>query len=198
MTKSNFIKYLKDKYKAQKVNNSDWRFVLVENEHEYLTLMPSIGGVPSNQRIVGVPVVSPQWYKSLAESVFHEDLGGGLFIGNQYSKVTESGKLTEQDIDQMVSACIDWSNEINQLDNIRKVFDEHLSGFNSFPPLRAQELFILSNIIQGNNEKLKEIRNDFLTNNSMGFTPLFRSCHFDRAIELSMKYKSGELVSPLY
>ncbi|MGB1298381.1 MAG: DUF6990 domain-containing protein [Psychrobium sp.] len=204
MKKKDLMKYLRDRYKVVD-DHGEKAFALVNDGRGTFRLLPDLGGTPQKRQFNCVATMTVPWFSQLTSEIFKEDIVDSLFFYGSYLHTPESGVVTEQDVDDMVDFFVKWFEEMIIDSNVAEYLREHLDRYTSLEldtytsdvPIGSQRSFIIVNAIKGNVDKLSDYLQSFQRGDNKGFTPLFKAEHFERAVELSKKYKSGELVPPI-
>ncbi len=198
------MKYLKARFEIVNAYGEK-RIALINDERGVLRLLPDLGGAPQKRQLNCVATMTVPWFSQLTSAIFKEDIVDSLYFYGSYLHTPESGIVSEQDVDDMVKFFVQWFEKMIIDSNVAEYLREHLDCYTSLEldtytsdvPIGSQRSFIIVNAIKGNVDKLSHYLQSFQRGDTKGFTPLFKAEHFERSIELSKKYKSGELVPPI-
>lgn len=198
MKKLEMFGYLKKKFEYEKDNGS-FEFFLKNDSFGFLSFIPNISGTEKNQQLLGVPLMSFPWCISLELEIFqYEGKGIRPFdVGVQYRHYPDDGFIGEKDIDKMIASFFLWFEEQSKEEIVAMKMSDFYKKETDLPPARWQFKHIVACVLKGDSDTLLGYLNSFKSGDRMNFIPLIKQEHFERAISISLKYKSGELKSPV-
>ncbi|MDX3775752.1 hypothetical protein QE250_16690 [Chromatiaceae bacterium AAb-1] len=194
MKKAELVKYFKSRYPAVNEGGGDWRFTVKDDAEGYLDLCPKLRGIPGNQ-IIGVSLImAPRWYRDLITTVLAENQGFMFHTGDGNVFIKTGGEVTEAHLAEVTQMALDW---FYQCCAEEVVVSNFKRKYESYKPPSWQFSHIIACILKGDVEKLQTYLDAFKRGDRMDFIPIVEQEHFERAIPLAEKYRSGELVSPV-
>lgn len=199
MKKTEIIKYLKSKYKTERLDGRTWRVILKDDEEGLLRVIPGKSGVPQQEQILGMPAMNLPWHQELEKSIFQDEKNflHILFVGSEYHNYPDSGTIEEKDIDLMLEYCFTWFKQQSQPDVVAQAMAKYYEKPFGLPPPIWQKKHIISCVLKGDVEKLQSYLDAFKAGDRMEWIPLIQQEYFERAVPLAEKYRSGELISPV-
>lgn len=196
MTKAEMVKYFKSRYPAKYEHGGFLNFTIKDDQDGYCEIRPQLFQFSDLQTFKIVYVrAAPRWYIDIFKFILAEKEEyfnyASMFSADGRMFFIENIDITELHLHEGTQMVLDWYRDCSSLKNISlrlKSDDEKHGSYKS----------LLPSVLKGDVERLSDYLNAFKVGKHARFLPqLDKQEYFERALELSQKYHSGELISPV-
>lgn len=195
MKKAELIKYFKSRFPAVNEGGGDWSFTLKDDELGFLHLSPNLTSMTGFKQIGVSLSMSPGWYRLLMNAIFGREVTILFHIGNGNMSIKDI-EITNKHLDEISQMALDWYENCFEQVPLAQEFRRKYAIYNRLGSWQFKH--IMACVLKGDVEKLQSYLDMFKHGDRMEFIPIIHQEYFERAIPLAEKYRSGELISPVY